>query len=469
MLQHCDRLLSQVLNLSADVVSAEVSTPIDILLPPVIQRAMERGAALAISVSGGKDSDAMLRQTIAFYRQAGWTGKIFAIFADLGRIEWPGVLEHLHRLCGELGIELVTVKRPQGGMVDRWQQRFDSIAASDQDKPGWSSSTNRYCTDHLKVQQIDKELRQTTSKPGWSDAGNRYCTAELKRQQVDKNLRSEQLVICAVGIRAEESPNRAKEPRYCVRSNITTESLKMPALSSIHKALKFIPKAASMLLPLFQLRVMAQSVLSLLYDPKDKSKTSEFEELWADAALDEWLESGQQGRLSFTWHPIFHYTLDQVWAANGTSREDLARRVELFLQGLFREALEGFPCHWAYVASNTRLSCSMCVLASIADLINGAKHNPLIWLELALMELTTGWGFKQDVWLTSLTAHVAKLTPDYFRRLYAVLHELQLVRRWGALFSLQFMGDMPIEMTVFWTYEIVQFATTEEGSNVNQD
>jgi len=43
----------------------------------------------------------------------------------------------------------------------------------------------------------------------WSDSGNRFCTAEMKRNPIDKYLRRYSNVVCAVGIRAEESPARA--------------------------------------------------------------------------------------------------------------------------------------------------------------------------------------------------------------------------------------------------------------------
>lgn len=55
--------------------------------PSAIKQAMEMVAALAISISGGKDSDAMLRHLVALHRAQGWKGELFAITADLGRIE----------------------------------------------------------------------------------------------------------------------------------------------------------------------------------------------------------------------------------------------------------------------------------------------------------------------------------------------------------------------------------------------
>lgn len=92
-------------------------------VPPAIQDALASGAALAISISGGKDSDAMLRHLVALHRSYQWKGELFAITADLGRIEWPGTIEHIRALCTQLKIKLLVVRRQKGSMIDRWDER----------------------------------------------------------------------------------------------------------------------------------------------------------------------------------------------------------------------------------------------------------------------------------------------------------------------------------------------------------
>ena len=119
---------------------------------------MEMGAALAISISGGKDSDAMLRHLVALHRIQGWKGELFAITADLGRIEWPGTLEHMQATCNQLNIELIIVRRQKGSMIDRWEERRQTLMKQQSvkaiapefsselgiqkegDKPFWSSN-----------------------------------------------------------------------------------------------------------------------------------------------------------------------------------------------------------------------------------------------------------------------------------------------------------------------------------------
>lgn len=60
-------------------------------IPAFIQTVMTQGASLAASISGGKDSDAMLRFLVKLYQSRGWKGEQIALFCDLGRIEWAGV------------------------------------------------------------------------------------------------------------------------------------------------------------------------------------------------------------------------------------------------------------------------------------------------------------------------------------------------------------------------------------------
>ncbi|MEO0521148.1 MAG: phosphoadenosine phosphosulfate reductase family protein [Cyanobacteria bacterium P01_A01_bin.116] len=343
---------------------------------------MSHGADLAVSVSGGKDGDAMLRFLSKRHSAKGWTGQLFALFCDLGRIEWAGVSEHLHSLCAELEVPLVRVI-PKRSMIDEWQHRYNTILAKHQHKPFWSSSSARYCTKHEKTQPSDKFLRQYS------------------------------FVVCAIGLRAEESTARAKKPRYQVRDDIASTWYKTPK----------------------------------------SCKTAEEKEAWAEQAFQAWLRSGQKGRFALTWHPIHHWSLEEVWTYNGTSSTDIARRTALYQAGKIRQAIAGFPCHWVYATGNTRLSCSLCVLASSGDILNGAQHNPWVWSELALMEIIGGWGFQQSRWLASLHADVLKVSLTKWDRLWRVLYRLSLVRRWKPSFSLTLLRSCDVEQLLFWTNE----------------
>lgn len=349
-----------------------------------MQSVLGAGATLAISVSGGKDSDAMLRYLASTHSTENWTGELFALFCDLGRIEWPGVSEHLHRVCAELGVPL-TKLYPKRSMIDEWQHRYETILSKQQEKPFWSSSVARYCTKHEKTQPADKLLR------------------------------GHQFVVCAIGLRAEESSARAKKPRYQVRNDIA----------------------------------------SVWYKTPQSCKSAEEKERWAEKAYQRWIENDRKGRFALSWHPIHDWSLAEVWQQNGTSCEDVERRSALYQSGELEQALQGFPCHWAYVSSNSRLSCSLCVLASSHDILNGSKHNLHTWIELALMEVVSGWSFQQGRWLSLLASENIALLLAKEKRLRKVLGDLQLVRPINQVFLLSLILVCNSTHLLFWTDEAV--------------
>ena len=180
--------------------------------PEFIQKIMGQGAALSVSISGGKDSDAMLRFLVKLYQANGWEGGLSTLFCELGRIEWLGVTEHISKLCRDLSVPLVRLL-PKRSMIEEWQHRYETIISKQESKPFWSSASARYCTDREKTQTANKFLRSSdiAEKPFWSSASARFCTKHEKTQPADKLLRGHQFVVCAIGLRAEESSARAEE------------------------------------------------------------------------------------------------------------------------------------------------------------------------------------------------------------------------------------------------------------------
>ena len=363
------------------------------------------GAALAISISGGKDSDAMLRHLVALHRAQGWKGELFAITADLGCIEWPGTLEHMQATCNQLNVELVIVRRQKGGMVDRWEERRQTLMKQqdvDAIAPEFSSELG-----------IQKE----GDKPFWSSSAARYCTKELKTAEVDRYLRRFAAVVCAVGIRAEESSSRAKKPHYQVRNDITTVALK--ASRGLH---------------------------------------AKEHEAWAEDAIALWKERDCKGRLALTWNAVFDWSIEQIWEALGTTQEDLEHRRSLYRAGSIVEALSGWPAHWAYISGNSRLSCSLCVLASSADIQNGARHNVTTWLELSLMETQSGWSFQKGKWLNAVAIAPSEQLQT-MQEVMAVLYGLKLVKRWNSIFVVALLRTAPTGIVALWQSEVhVQIA-----------
>lgn len=168
----------------------------NLTVPAVIQAAIDRGAAVAISVSAGKDSQAMERALSSLHEKNNWPGPFFAIHADIGpEFDWAWTLQLCERNAKALGHTLHVVRRDNGETLLQTIQK--RVGVTGRDKPGFPSPACRYCTRSAKTDPIDKFLRRTSD-----------------------------LVINVMGLRADESRIRAKRPEVSVREGITAERLK---------------------------------------------------------------------------------------------------------------------------------------------------------------------------------------------------------------------------------------------------
>lgn len=310
-------------------------------VPPEIERLMLGGAALAISISGGKDSQAMLNALVAEHRGRAWPGPILAIHAHLGRAEWRQTLGHCRNLCGRLGIELVEVSRRQGDLVQEIRDRMEKLRGTG--KPPWPDAQNRYCTSDQKRGPIDQVMRSP-----WPTSTQRYCTADQKRDQIIQEHRRHMRIVAAMGMRAQESPARSKRQAVSIAKRVTAKAL------------------------------VSLTISDAIFAAQDNQ------------------------RLAVDWLPIHEWTEDDVWEACGHSTEDLRRRQALYREGRSDEALSGWLAHPAYVMGNQRLSCSICILASKSDIVNGARHNPELYSEYVQIERESGFTFRQGFALDGL-------------------------------------------------------------------
>lgn len=170
---------------------------------PHIDALIRSGSPVAIGVSGGKDSDAAAFTTVDYLNQLGHTGARILIHSDLGRVEWQESLPQCERLAQCLGLELVTVRRQSGDMMDRWLTRWDNNVA-------------RY----VNLECVKLILP-------WSTAGMRFCTSELKTAIICRELVKRfpgQTILSVAGIRREESPNRAKAEPEKRQNKLTSKT-----------------------------------------------------------------------------------------------------------------------------------------------------------------------------------------------------------------------------------------------------
>ena len=147
--------------------------PSELSLPPQCRDLIERGALVAVSHSGGKDSQAMtilLSQVVP-------CAQLLVVHAPLGEVEWPGCIELIENTL-PAGVPLILAPVASGKTL---LQRVE-------ERGMWPSSSVRWCTSDTKRSPIERELRR----------------------HLKAHPRFGGLVVSAMGMRASESPARAK-------------------------------------------------------------------------------------------------------------------------------------------------------------------------------------------------------------------------------------------------------------------
>jgi 3'-phosphoadenosine 5'-phosphosulfate sulfotransferase (PAPS reductase)/FAD synthetase len=160
---------------------------------PELNNFLHSGCVVAFSLSGGKDSSAMALATTKYLDAIGHSGPRICIHAGLGAIEWQDSLHSCQRIAHHLGLDLLVVHREKGGMIERWEQR-------------WQDNLSRYRT-----------LRCVGLIMPWSSPSMRFCTSEEKVAPITAELVRRypgQTIISVSGIRKEESTARSRTPTF---------------------------------------------------------------------------------------------------------------------------------------------------------------------------------------------------------------------------------------------------------------
>ena len=145
----------------------------DIAVPPECRELVQRGALVAVNHSGGKDSQCM---TILLSRIVP-REQLVIVHAPLGEVEWSGTLTLIQNTIPP-GVPLILARTSSG----------KSLLQRIEERGRFPDSRRRFCTSDTKRTPIERELR-------------RYLIA---------HPRFRGLVINAMGMRASESPARAK-------------------------------------------------------------------------------------------------------------------------------------------------------------------------------------------------------------------------------------------------------------------
>lgn len=158
---------------------------------PEIDKLLKERTVVAVGLSGGKDSVSCLSAVHHHLNAIGFTGPRTAVHAALGDVEWSQSLFKCQEAADKLGWEFVVVERAAGGLMERWETR-------------WDNNVKRY---------IDLSCVQLILP--WSTPSMRFCTSEMETiriRSILKKLYPDFNIVNATGIRSEESANRAKMP-----------------------------------------------------------------------------------------------------------------------------------------------------------------------------------------------------------------------------------------------------------------
>ena len=156
-----------------------------------VNELVQRGAIFYVSHSGGKDSQAMYLSVSKIVPKE----QIVVVHADLGEVEWTGTQTHIketidHHLNVVWAIKKDGTRNYLLDMVlDRHEKRPDS--------PAWPSSSQRYCTSGLKRGPLEKFIRHDLKKRGKT------------------------LAVNCMGLRAQESPSRAKKDTLTLNERLS--------------------------------------------------------------------------------------------------------------------------------------------------------------------------------------------------------------------------------------------------------
>ena len=147
----------------------------------IINHLIDQGAIFYCSHSGGKDSQAMylyLCENIPH-------DQIVVVHANLGEVEWRGVIDHIRNSTTH-HVNVVAAKKTLLEMVKR--------------RGKWPSPAYRQCTSDLKRGPIEKFIRH--------DLKQRACTVGVN----------------CTGIRAQESPARARKQPLSINKSMTVNN-----------------------------------------------------------------------------------------------------------------------------------------------------------------------------------------------------------------------------------------------------
>ena len=167
--------------------------------PPDVDALIRQGAIFYVSHSGGKDSQAMY----AILRERIPHAQLVVVHADLGRVEWEGVREHIEAHIDHP----LNVVRANKTLLDMVRHRFRTRP----NVPSWPSAATRQCTSDLKRNPIQRFIRQDMKRRGAAQAVN------------------------CVGLRAQESTARARRTEWSINKELSRAGRTVWNWNAVHR------------------------------------------------------------------------------------------------------------------------------------------------------------------------------------------------------------------------------------------
>lgn len=135
--------------------------------------------------SGGKDSHAQLIKLLEVIPPS----QMIVAHAYLGEMEWPGAMELARDQAAAAGLPFILAKANKT-LLEMVERRFENRP----EVPSWPSASTRQCTSDLKRGPIQREVRRYAKANGFK------------------------VIVNCLGLRAEESPGRAKRREFSLMS-----------------------------------------------------------------------------------------------------------------------------------------------------------------------------------------------------------------------------------------------------------
>lgn len=152
---------------------------------------------IELSSSAGKDSVAAMTRVRAALDARGLMARATVVHADLGRVEWEGARELAEEQALALGFRFMVVRREQ-----------EDLLAQVRRLRKWPMPRQRFCTADSKRGPILVALTQL------ADEAREHLSIQYKPgKRGPKAFKRPVRVLNCVGLRAAESPGRAKRPR----------------------------------------------------------------------------------------------------------------------------------------------------------------------------------------------------------------------------------------------------------------